>query len=96
MQTGKPAQTYSPQTVLAVWNRATVVAGRDPKEYRKDCHGNTIRFGDHGNANSPFGWEIDRIVPSARGGGDELSNLQALQWRSSRIKNEFWPWDLAS
>ncbi len=86
---------YSYQTVLAVWDSATVMEGRDPKEYRKDCHGNPIRFCDYGDCHSPFGWEIDHIVPLARGGSEELSNLQALQWRSCRMKNEFWPLDLA-
>lgn len=95
MQTGKPAQAYSPQTVLAVWNLATAVAGHDPRDCRRDCHGNPIRFGDYGNAVAVrLG---DRPYRAAGAGRQRrIDHKQALQWRSSLIKNEFWPWDLAS
>jgi len=37
----------------------------------------------HGDRNSDYGWEIDHINPI---GGDDPSNLRALQWKNSLDK----------
>jgi len=37
------------------------------------------------------GWEVDHIKPVSRGGGDELENLQPLQWENNRFKDDNWP-----
>jgi 5-methylcytosine-specific restriction endonuclease McrA len=51
---------------------------------------------DYGNINSQYGWEIDHIVPVAKGGSDELYNLQPLQWQNNRHKGDDHPqWSCA-
>ena len=35
--------------------------------------------------------EIDHIKPVSQDGGDELSNLQPLQWENNRHKGDDWP-----
>ena len=37
-------------------------------------------FDKYGDTSSDYGWEIDHIKPVARGGTDNLNNLQALYW----------------
>lgn len=37
------------------------------------------------------GWEIDHIVPVAKGGSDNLSNLQALLCTNNRHKADNYP-----
>ena len=65
---------------LVAWNRAALVPGRDRNELRRDDYGLYIRFSDYGDRDSEFGWEIDHIVPLARGGLDIDRNLRALHW----------------
>ena len=50
-------------------------------EWRLDHFGSLLKWSDHGDRNSPHGWEIDHIVPAALGGTDHPSNLRPLHWR---------------
>jgi 5-methylcytosine-specific restriction endonuclease McrA len=43
------------------------------------------------NEETGTGWEIDHIIPVSRGGTDDLSNLQPLQWQNNRRKGDDYP-----
>ena len=70
-----------------VWNKTC-----GSKTPGKDACGNTVKFGEHGNTSSTYGWEIDHIKPVSKGGSDNLSNLQVLQWSVNRAKADKFPW----
>jgi len=57
-------------------------------EFRKDCLGNLLRYADFGNRHSPFGWELEYIVPARLGGSNSPENLQALQWKAAAARGE--------
>ena len=73
----------------AAWGRTSPVGDRDNAwEFRKDCRGNLIRYADFGNRHSPFGWELEQVVPYALGGSTDPENLQALHWKSNAGRHE--------
>ncbi len=83
---------FGSTTLWWVWSRATAVPGTDPNKFRKDTCGAWIAWNEHGNTDSPYGWEVDHVYPVALGGSDDLSNLQALQWENNRHKSDNVRW----
>lgn len=81
---------FSEQTKLAVWKKANTIWGEDPDVKRKDRCGATILYAKYGDT-TPMGWEIDHMKPVSEGGGDELENLQPLQWENNRAKADHYP-----
>ena len=74
---------FPDNVIKQVWEKATVVPGYSPDEWRKDQCGAWIGWRYYGNRNSQYGWEIDHITCIANGGTDALSNLRPLQWENN-------------
>ena len=91
-------ENFTAETIAAVWRKGRIVPGIDPAVRRKDECGAWIDYRQYGNTvEGGTGWEIDHIVPVARGGSDSLDNLQALQWENNRHKSDNWPnWSCAT
>ncbi len=78
---------FSEATKLAVWNKGQIIPGIDPTRVRRDQCGAMIAWLHYGELIGT-GWEIDHIDAVANGGGDEISNLQPLQWQNNRAKGD--------
>jgi hypothetical protein len=76
---GKP---FDAATIEAVWNLAAPSSEHAPM--RVDAFGALIWREGYGNTTSKFGWQIGHRRPLDQGGGDELENLQPLQWENNR------------
>ena len=87
--TDAQGRRFSPETIEAVWQKARSTGTHTT--LRLDAWGWTILRQDYGNTRSRYGWEIDHIIPVSQGGGDDLSNLQPLQWENNRRKDEVQP-----
>ena len=80
---GKP---FDEATIEAVWSRAPISGEHPPMKV--DAYGALIWRGGYGNTNSKFGWEIGYKRPPAKGGQDDLDNLQPLQWENDQRNGE--------
>ena len=80
---GKP---FDAATVEAVWNKAAPSPGYSP--LRLDARGTLIWKEGYSNTNSKFGWVIGRRRPPSQGGGDELENLEPVQWENYRLSRD--------
>ncbi|HVG34540.1 MAG TPA: HNH endonuclease domain-containing protein [Pyrinomonadaceae bacterium] len=87
-----PFKNAGELTKLMVWQKGTPIDDFDASVWRRDMCGNVMRYSDHGDTNSAYGWEIDHIYPQARGGSDALTNLQPLYWENNRKKGDTSPW----
>lgn len=83
---------FNKAIVDQVWSKGRVIPNYNPSVWRYDICGLPMESSDHGDTNSQHGWEIDHIKPVAKGGGDELSNLQPMQWENNRKKGDTYPW----
>jgi 5-methylcytosine-specific restriction endonuclease McrA len=90
--TKRNGSQFDDATIQAVWNKARLMLGANPNAKRMDVCGAVIDRPKYGNTQETgTGWEIDHITPVSRGGTDDLSNLQPLQWQNNRRKGDDYP-----
>lgn len=86
--TNSRGEPFDEATIKTVWEKG-IIEPAFPG-FRKDVCGASMLRSRHGKT-VQWGWEIDHIKPVARGGGDELDNLQPLRWENNRHKGDSHP-----
>ena len=82
----KDGNSWTDETKKLVWAKGEKNPEYNESVWRWDKCGLVMKWSEHGNRNSENGWEIDHINPVANGDGDELSNLQPLNWNNNSDK----------
>ncbi len=81
---------FDEKTIEAVWQKGTPEPNLET--FRKDKCGASMSHSKYGKTED-WGWEIDHDKPVSKGGTDDLSNLQPLQWENNRHKgNDYLNW----
>ncbi len=80
----------SKKQIYDVWEKAKPIKGKNPDVWRKDPLGKKIRKPSYGTEGE-YGWEIDHKKPKEKGGSDDLRNLQPLNWKDNRKKQDKYP-----
>lgn len=73
------------------WDNAKKIRGENPDVWRKDKHGNVIRYASYGT-NGDYAWEVDHKNPVSKGGTEHLRNIQALHKEENREKSDKYPY----
>jgi len=94
--TTKEGNSWTEATKKSVWNKGRKIPDFDEDIWRWDKCGLVMKWSEHGNRDSKHGWEIDHINPVTNGGGDELSNLQPLNWENNVDKGDKLSWTCPS
>lgn len=90
--TNRYGGSWSQAEIDAVWRKGSAIEGYDPNLWRRDKCGHAMKYTEHGNRQSEYGWEIDHINPVANNGSDDLSNLQPLYWKHNLDKGDSLYW----
>jgi 5-methylcytosine-specific restriction endonuclease McrA len=69
------------------WENANTIKGKNQDSWRRDSEGNKIRKASYGTQGE-YGWEVDHKNPKAKGGSENLRNIQALHWEENRKKSD--------
>ena len=90
--TDKNGQAWSDSDKLRVWKKGSMITNFSPDIWRRDRYGYVMKYSDHGDRKSKYGWEIDHINPVSNQGQDDLDNLQPLYWENNNEKSDTINW----
>lgn len=87
---------WTPEAKRHVWSKAPLADPNDPDGMRLDPCGALISLSEYGNRQSPFGWEMEHVMPAQylrdHGVSEELidhpDNLRPMQWQNNATKGD--------
>lgn len=85
--TDADGRNFTPERVQEVWDKGRTIPRKDSDLYRRDSMDNELyryAYGKHGD----MSWQVDHKVPVAKGGSDNLRNLQPLQSDANAEKGD--------
>ena len=77
--------TYAEDVILKVWQKGQIDEYNIPNNFRKDNCGAWIERTEYENANSPFGWYIDKINRDSS--SEDIANLYPVHSKNN-VRNQ--------
>jgi len=77
-------ENFDSQIIREIWRKGEVIFDIDPDIIRRDFYGDWIKKDDYDNPNSVYGWTIEQVVPTSKGGNGEIKNLRPLHWKNRK------------
>lgn len=90
--TDRNGASWTESTKKSVWQKGQPIPDYPQEIWRRDKCGRAMKYSDHGDRQSKYGWEIDHINPVANGGDDNINNLQPLYWENNVDKGDRLNW----
>ena len=85
-----PRTTLLKEQRILIWQKADVLENKDPNEWRIDPCGACINWNEF-RKRTKYGWNIDHILPKAKGGTDMIHNLCVMHWKNNNSKGHDFP-----
>ena len=83
-------KTFLQKQRKLVWEKAGVLENENPNFWRIDPCGACINWYEFGKR-SKYGWNIDHILPRAKGGTDVILNFCVMHWKNNQSKADDFP-----
>ena len=80
---------YTKETLRQIWEKARPPPSNwDKAEWRMDAFHALMKWSKYGKR-AEYGWEVDRIVPLYKGGGNDMANLRPMHWMNSGARQDW-------
>ena len=83
----KNVNPFDENIVQQVWEKGKVIDGNSPAIWREDSYGFFMKRQYYGDKSSRYGWDIGYVKPLSGGEGNNINNLQPLQWENKSRKD---------
>lgn len=90
--TKKDGSAWSDEAKQKIWEKGRSIPNYSDAIWRHDKCGAVMKYSEHGNRDSEYGWEVDHINPVSNGGDDNYYNLQPLNWKNNASKGDNLNW----